>query len=137
METITFTKTPGSGWPDEPHCRGRRGDRLTFPIGQLASRCVASWRDMADGEEKDAALPAEGLRDEWEILRERRGEGWFGRFGDRAADTEREADESFLGRLARQAEGMDRAGLVAWFIETNDPASIAGYAVDGRRRHGQ
>ena len=137
-ETITFTKKRGHTWPNEEHCNDARGRReLTFPLKELAWRCCASWANQADENDRDRSLPdSPTLRDEYEILQDRVDDDWYARFGDRASDIKRKDRESFSDRLNRYAEtSMTRAQLIAWFIDTNDPTTITGYAVGGR--HGR
>lgn len=128
--TITFIKNRGHVWPNEAHCFEGRGERsLTFPLGELAWRCCASWNDIADPRVAADSLPDVGnLCDEYGILLERSESGWFvDRFGDQARRSEMKAWEDFSNILHGHAEGMPTDRLIDWFVGMNDPASISGW----------
>lgn len=83
---------------------------LTFPVGELADRCLNAWLDITDESFSHATLPSTQLAERFSTLME--------------SDADQAAWDEFYKAVGEEFSRLSVDELAAYFIELNDPSTI-------------
>lgn len=83
---------------------------LTFPVGELADRCLNAWLDITDESFSHAILPSTQLAERFSALME--------------SDADQAAWDEFYKAVGEEFSRLSVDELAAFFIELNDPSTI-------------
>lgn len=83
---------------------------LTFPVGELADRCLNAWLDITDEGFSHAILPSTQLAERFSTLME--------------SDADQTAWDEFYKAVGEEFSRLSADELAAFFIDLNDPSTI-------------
>jgi hypothetical protein len=83
---------------------------LTFPVGELADRCLNAWLDITDEGFSHAILPSTQLAERFSTLME--------------SDADQAAWDEFYKAVGEEFSRLSADELAAFFIDLNDPSTI-------------
>lgn len=83
---------------------------LTFPVGELADRCLNTWLDITDESFSHATLPSTQLAERFSTLVE--------------SDADQAAWDEFYKAVGEEFSRLSADELAAFFIDLNDPSTI-------------
>lgn len=83
---------------------------LTFPVSELADRCLNAWLDITDESFSHATLPSTQLAERFSALME--------------SDADQAAWDEFYKTVGEEFSRLSVDELAAFFIELNDPSTI-------------
>lgn len=83
---------------------------LTFPVGELADRCLNAWLDITDESFSHAILPSTQLAERFSMLME--------------SDADQAAWDEFYKAVGEEFSRLSVDELAAFFIDLNDPSTI-------------
>ena len=83
---------------------------LTFPVGELADRCLDAWLDITDEGFSHAILPSAQLAERFSTLME--------------SDADQAAWDEFYKTVGEEFSRLSVDELAAFFIDLNDPSTI-------------
>lgn len=83
---------------------------LTFPVGELADRCLNAWLDITDESFSHTTLPSTQLAERFSTLME--------------SDADQAAWDEFYKAVGEEFSRLSVDELAAYFIELNDPSTI-------------
>ena len=83
---------------------------LTFPVGELADRCLNAWLDITDEGFSHAILPSAQLAEQFSTLME--------------SDANQAAWDEFYKAVGEEFSRLSADELAAFFIDLNDPSTI-------------
>lgn len=84
---------------------------LTFPVGELADRCLNAWLDITDESFSRAILPSTQLAERFSKLMK--------------SDADQASWDEFYKAVGEEFSRLSVDELAAFFIELNDPSTIA------------
>lgn len=83
---------------------------LTFPVVELADRCLNAWLDITDESFSHAILPSAQLAERFSTLME--------------SDADQAAWDEFYKAVGEEFSRLSVDELAAFFIDLNDPSTI-------------
>lgn len=83
---------------------------LTFPVGELADRCLNAWLDITDEGFSHAIPPSTQLAERFSTLME--------------SDADQAAWDEFYKTVGEEFSRLSVDELAAFFIDLNDPSTI-------------